>query len=203
MPSSRHVRMTRIAISPRFAIKILCSTLVLRPAYEAPYPTRVDAGCRRQPGVAGRRAAPSESAVRDSPPSSGLPRSIRPTATSPTRQSAGAPDGRVAAADVQTRGPWSPRSHVDCRAGLVTARVGAAATAAPARTSGPGSRVPPGSRRWRPSRAAATCRPELKWPNDVVLDADRAGKLAGILAEADGGRSGGRHGTQRGMGFRA
>ena len=103
----------------------------------------------------------------------------------PARRGAGGRAGRARGGRRSSdRGPGPARAHVGGAAGLVAARLGAAAAA-----SSPSERrhlLVHGGRRSRwPRRCEATTGvvAGLKWPNDLVVD-DR--KLAGILAEAAG-----------------
>ena len=113
MPSSRHVRMTRIAISPRFAIRIFCSTAAPfdRPARRRIL--RVDAGCRRHLEPGARSRSPTR---RHAVPRRPLVRRDRLDEPLPAGRGAAA-DGRARRrrrgrrrAD---RGPGPARPHVD------------------------------------------------------------------------------------------
>ena len=93
---------------------------------------------------------------------------------------AGAPEGVVAVADHQTRGPGPPRAALGGAAGVQPAGLGAAA----ARAS-PSSElhlctvaVAPGRRRRRRRRDAGL-EPELKWPNDLMVGDAQAGRDPG------------------------
>ena len=89
MPISRHVRMTRTAISPRLAMRIFSSTLGLSSAGRALTIARAVWCLPCGPGN-GRSA--------------GSPRSTRPTSYLRDQARQGAPEGLVAVADHQTAG---------------------------------------------------------------------------------------------------
>jgi BirA family biotin operon repressor/biotin-[acetyl-CoA-carboxylase] ligase len=178
MPSSRHVRITRIAISPRFAIKIFCSNLA---PFERLMERRIlrsmsDAAATWSPAadLAARLAGTRFHDVRRF--------AVVDSTNRYLLADAALPDGVVAVADEQTAGrgrhgrTWSARPGAALlgsvrlrpalpaeRLHLVTLACAVAATDAVEEVAGFAARV--------------------KWPNDVVVD-DR--KLAGILAEADG-----------------
>ena len=115
MPSSRHVRMTRTAISPRFAIRIFDSNAapsaasnvrVVEPAAQARAavsygPWRDAASSRSDARLDGTRFGD----VRR------FARSTRRTATSSTRPRTARADGLVAVADHQTQRPGPTRPH--------------------------------------------------------------------------------------------
>ena len=177
MPSSRHVRMTRIAISPRLAMRTLRTTCSLEMLWRQVAVSYGDARTRSHLGtgpVAGRvvRRARLHQPL---PPRRG-PRRARPTAWS-----------------------WSPTSRPRAGAGSaapgrrppgssllvsVLLRPGVPASAAHRAVMAAGGGAGRRGRATSPGIDAG-----LKWPNDLVVG-DR--KLAGLLAEADGRRGGGR-----------
>src|SRR3954452_9704987 len=166
MPSSRHARMTRTAISPLLAIKTLENTGLCLLAVPGDPARRALAGTRfgdvRWVDETGSTNADALALARQ-----------------------GAPEGIVLVADHQTAGrgrqgrTWEAPAGASLLttillrppaavAGLVTMAVALAASDAVADVAG--------------------FEPRLKWPNDLVWPGDGsapARKLAGILAEAD------------------
>ena len=119
MPSSRHVRITRTAISPRFAIRIFESNAT--PGWASR--NAVSYGrwaIARLPGPP-LPEAPSAGRCGGSPPST------RRTGGSSTRHAAGAAAGLVAVADHQRVGPRAARACVGGTTGVVAPRLGAPA----------------------------------------------------------------------------
>ena len=172
MPSSRHVRMTRTAISPRLAIRTLRNNGVpsRRPGNRSPYPTAVPDPGRTSNGPQRfgdvRRFAEIDSTNRyllDEARARRAGRAGGGRRRADRRAGAGSAGAgrRRRARRCWCRCCCARRSRAE-RSRLVTMAAGA--------------------RRWPTrSRRSAGVDAGLKWPNDLVVG-DR--KLAGILAEA-------------------
>src|SRR6476469_4959346 len=178
MPSSRHVRMTRTAISPRFAMRTLRNNGVpsRRPGNRTPYPTAVPDPGRTSHGPRWH--------VRHFPEIDSTNRYLLDEARG------GAADGLVAVADHQTagRGRFDRRWEAPPGSSLL---VSVLLRPTPP-GDGPGDASADGSHRAvmavalalaEAVEAVAGVTPGLKWPNDLVVG-DR--KLAGLLAEREG-----------------
>ena len=134
-------------------------------------------GARRPISTAG-------SPARDSATSAGSPASTRRIATCwPRPRRRRRAEGVVAVADEQTAGRGRHGRTWSAAPGAALLVSVLLRPAAPARAPAPRDAGRRASR--RPTRCArsAGSTPQVKWPNDLVVD-DR--KLAGILAEADG-----------------
>src|SRR4051812_38029108 len=168
MPSSWQARMTRTAISPRLAIRILVSTgQCLRPG-RPPVPHTL-------PSVSATRFQD----VRWVPSTGSTNTDVLELAR------AGAPEGLVVVADHQTAGRGRRGRSWEAPAGA--ALMGTILLRPPAAVAG-WATAAVGLAAVDAITAQAGVAPALKWPNDLVWPGDRTApdrKLAGILAEAD------------------
>src|SRR5713101_1257209 len=169
MPSSRHVRMTRTAISPRFAMRTLLNTAPQWSGDKSPYPTAVLEGVSAGGGRSDGRWLVRRFAEVDSTNRYAL-----------DAARAGEPAGLVVVADHQTAGrgrldrSWvAPPGSSLLVSVLLRPRgvVGDAYRAVMASSVALVDAI----------TEIAGFAPQLKWPNDVT--AAREHKLAGILAE--------------------
>ena len=182
MPSSRHVRMTRTAISPRLAMRIFSSTLGLSSGTWAFTIARA-VWCVPCGQGSGRSAGSTE---------------IDSTNTYLLDQARqGAAEGLVAVADHQTRRAGPARPALGVAAGREPAGLGPAAPGAARPTTCTCARRPWRWRRPTPAREVAGRRGRCSSGRTTCWWA--APKLAGVLAEAEfaGGRLRGGRGRDR------